>query len=64
MQERDRGYTPAWSIFCLFQIWAEADIQLCKIVLHAPGPGCSMEDIQILHRLDLQIVSYLLQFFY
>ena len=41
MQERDRGYTPAWSIVCLSQIWVEADIQLCKIVLHAPGPGCS-----------------------
>ena len=35
-QERDRSFTPAWSIVCLSQIWVEADIQLCKIVLHAP----------------------------
>ena len=36
MQERDRSYTPARSIVCLSQIWVQADIQLCKIVLHAP----------------------------
>ena len=42
MQERDCGYTPAQSIFCVSRIWVEADIPLCKIVLHAPGPGCSM----------------------
>ena len=24
MQERDRGYTPAWSIFCLSHIWVES----------------------------------------
>ena len=41
MQQRDRGYTPAWSIVCLSQNWVVADIQLCKIVLHAPSPGCS-----------------------
>ena len=42
MQKRDCGYTPARSIFCLSHIWVEADFPLCKIVLHAPGPGCSM----------------------
>ena len=42
MQECDRGYSPARSILCLHQIWVEADIELCKNVLHAPGPGCSM----------------------
>ena len=32
MQERDYGYMPARSIFCLSHIWVEADIPLCKIV--------------------------------
>ena len=32
----------ARSIFGLSHIWVKADIPLSKIVLHAPGPGCSM----------------------
>ena len=43
MPECGRGHktTPASSILCLPQIRMKADIQCCKIVFHALGPGCS-----------------------
>ena len=57
MQERDCGYTPAWSIFCLSHIWVEADIPVCKIVLHAPGPGCSMALLWSFHPAAVSLLS-------
>ena len=44
MPERVRGckMTPNSSVLCLPQIRVEADIQLYKIVLHAPGPESTL----------------------
>ena len=57
MQERDTGYTPVRSIFCMSHIWVEADIPVCKIVLHALGSGCSMALLWSFHPAVVSLLS-------
>ena len=40
-----------------FAIWVEADIPVCKIVLHALGPGCSMALLWSFHPDVVSLLS-------